>query len=630
MCGISGFLQASPLGSGARAIIERMSLRIAHRGPDDAGHWLDPEAGIALGHRRLSIIDLSAHGHQPMISASGRHVLVYNGEIYNHAELRRELEGLGAAPPWRGRSDAEVLLEGLEHWGLEDCLARLNGMFAFALWDRRNRRLSLARDRLGEKPLYYGRVGSTFLFGSELKALTAYPGFPAEVDREALALYLFLRHKYIPAPWSIWKGIRKLHPGHCLVVGEDGRQVSEPRCYWDFPALAQRGVRDPLPAGPELEERLDALLRDAVARRMIADVPLGALLSGGTDSSTVVALMQAQSERPVRTFSVGFAEKSHDEAPHARAVAEHLGTEHADLCVTPAQALAVVPELPRYWDEPFADSSQIPTRLLCEMARRHVTVALSGDGGDELFGGYRRYTQAARLWRLHQALPDPVRRALARFLPSAPAALLRADSPEELYRALISKWKYPESVVLGAHEPEALLAGLARPDPPLPDFRQLMMYVDTLTYLPDDVLVKVDRASMSLGLEVRVPLLDHRVVELAWRLPVQCKFRRGEGKQILRRVLHRYVPPALVERPKMGFRAPIAAWLRGPFRDWAEELLAERRLREEGYFDPVAVRRIWAVQQNGGRGHGHIWAILMFQAWLEHQRGAAGIISQGT
>lgn len=651
MCGIAGFLSPTSLGENARATLEQMTKRIVHRGPDDAGHWLDEDAGVALGHRRLSIIDLSLAGHQPMTSHSGRYVIVYNGEIYNYREIRIDLEAIGTATNWRGHSDTEVLLAAIDHWGVEETLVRLNGMFAFALWDRKERHLYLARDRLGEKPLYYGKSGNIFLFGSELKALTAHPIFRGEVDREALALYLFMRHKYIPSPWSIWKGIRKLLPAHYLVVRDGGRQVGELKCYWNFASVAEKGAGDPLPDDPDLEDRLDKVLREAVASRMKADVPLGVLLSGGIDSSTVVALMQAQSSRPVKTFSIGFDEESHNEAFHARAVAAHLGTDHTELYVSPEHALAVVTDLPAYWDEPFADSSQIPTYLVCEMARQHVTVSLTGDGGDELFGGYKRYVMAMRLWRYLNLFPERARRLLAELgrspafaavmdamtcllppsrrhlalgtlLPKV-SQLLMATSQEDLYRKLLSHWKYPSNVVLAAVEPEMLLTELAHFDRPLPfpDFRQKMMHVDTLTYLPDDILVKVDRASMAVSLEARMPFLDHRVVEFAWRVPVNRKFRRGKGKQILRDILHRYVPRSLVDRPKMGFRVPIEGWLRGPFKDWAEDLLDERRLREEGFFDPVPVRRLWEQHRDGrGRWHSHLWAILMFQAWWEKQR----------
>ncbi|MCH7910887.1 MAG: asparagine synthase (glutamine-hydrolyzing), partial [Candidatus Hydrogenedentes bacterium] len=608
MCGIAGFLAPTSLGEDARATLEQMTKRIVHRGPDDAGHWLDQDAGVALGHRRLAIIDLSLAGHQPMTSHSGRYVIVYNGEIYNYREIRIDLEAIGTGTNWRGHSDTEVLLAAIDHWGVEETLVRLNGMFAFALWDRKERHLYLARDRLGEKPLYYGQSGNIFLFGSELKALTAHPIFRGEVDREALALYLFMRHKYIPSPWSIWKGIRKLLPAHYLVVRDGGRQVGELKCYWNFATVAEKGAGDPLPDDPDLEDRLDKVLREAVASRMKADVPLGVLLSGGIDSSTVAALMQAQSSRPVKTFSIGFDEESHNEAFHARAVAAHLGTDHTELYVSPEHALAVVTDLPTYWDEPFADSSQIPTYLVCEMARQHVTVSLTGDGGDELFGGYKRYVLAMRLWRYLNLFPERARRLLAelgrspafaavmdamtRLLPPSRrhlalgthlpkvSQLLMATSQEDLYRKLLSHWKYPSNVVLAAVEPEILLTELALFDRslPFPDFRQKMMYVDTLTYLPDDILVKVDRASMAVSLEARVPFLDHRVVEFAWRVPVNRKFRRGKGKQILRDILHRYVPRSLVDRPKLGFRVPIESWLRGPFKDCAEDLLDERRL----------------------------------------------------
>lgn len=632
MCGITGFYGPATYGEDARAIIERMSMKLAHRGPDDAGHWLDPDAGIVLGHRRLSIIDLSTAGHQPMMSGSGRYVIVYNGEIYNFSELRSALETAGGAPDWRGHSDTEVLLAAIDHWGVEDTLVRINGMFAFALWDRRERQLYLARDRLGEKPIYYGRSGEFFLFGSELKALTVFPGFNAEVDPDALALYLFLRHKYIPTPWSIWKGIRKLPPAHYVVVRDSGRHVGELKCYWNFTAIAEKGARDPLKDDPYLEDRLDAALREAVASRMKADVPLGALLSGGVDSSTIVALMQDQTDKPVRTFSIGFDEKSHNEAHHARAVAAHLGTDHTELYVSPEHALKVVPDLPSYWDEPFADSSQIPTYLVCEMTRRYVTVSLSGDGGDELFGGYKRYLQAVRLYRYLDLMPAGVRCSFADVLvrknhaPSPLSSwvrklsqLCRADSHRERYRNLVTQWKFPANVVLNA-SPDTNTAWFNHFNPDFPDLRQYMMYVDTLSYLPDDILVKLDRASMAVSLEARVPFLDHRLVEFICRLPVESKINQGRGKHILKKILHRYVPQSIVDRPKMGFRTPVAGWLRGPFRDWAEELLNEHRLRQEGYFDSSQVRRLWEQHlQGSNHWQSHLWALLMFQAWWEKQ-----------
>lgn len=642
MCGFVGFWQPEGFFKEfALAIGESMGQRIAHRGPDDSGIWFDEEAGIVLTHRRLAIIDLSQAGHQPMVSACGRFILVFNGEIYNHRELRAELEKLGGAPAWRGYSDTETLLAALVHWGVEEALIRLNGMFAFALWDRRERQLWLARDRMGEKPLYYGCSGGVFLFGSELKALKAHPAWRGEIDRNALTL--FLRHNYIPAPWSIYKGIWKLLPGHYVLVRNGGQDIGEPRCYWDIREVAETGIRDPLPDGPELVDLLETRLQESVASRMEADVPLGAFLSGGIDSSTVVALMQAQSSQPVRTFSIGFHEADFNEAEHAKAVARHLGTDHTELYVTPQDALNAVPHLPEIWDEPFADSSQIPTLLLSQLTRRHVTVALSGDGGDELFGGYNRYFLARRLWRWVNFFPLVVRRALATVIHSMPFSSLTAlnDRPPDLCRAfgfgarlqrvaeildmpnaealyyrLVSHWKEPAKVVTGACEPLTILSNRAA-WPELPDFVDRMMWLDQVSYLPDDILVKVDRASMAVSLEARVPLVDHRLVEFAWRVPRSAKIRDGQGKWLLRKVLYRYLPQDLVNRPKQGFGVPIEHWLRGPLRDWAEALLDEKRLREEGFFNPVPIRRLWTEHLSGRRWHYYLWSVLMFQAWLE-------------
>lgn len=647
MCGITGFVSSGPLPPAAPTILRAMTDAIAHRGPDDEGAWLDELAGVALGHRRLSIIDLSSAGHQPMASASGRYIIIYNGEIYNFRDLRAELEAAGAAPSWRGHSDTEVMLAGIDHWGIGGTLERLNGMFAFAIWDRETHILTLARDRLGEKPLYYGRMGQTFLFGSELKALTLHPEFRREVDRDALALYL--RHNYVPAPHSIWRGIRKLPPAHYMEVRERGTKVGEPRPYWDFPAIAEAGAAQPLADGPELVDRLEALLKDAVLRRMEADVPLGAFLSGGIDSSTVVALMQAQSLRPVRTFTIGFHEKGYNEAVHAKAVSKHLGTDHTELYVTPADALGLISRLPSIWDEPFSDSSQLPTFLISQLTRRHVKVSLSGDAGDELFGGYNRYFMAPRIWGAISRLPHPARRLLAGVL-RAPltgraasamlsplrkyrslhlrdrlpkvADVITEQSAEGVYRQLVSHFSDPASLVIGGREPESPLTAAT---PHFGDFRQTMMYLDTLTYLPDDILAKVDRASMAVSLEGRIPFLDHRVVELAWQLPLSAKIRGGQGKHILREVLYRHVPKTLVERPKMGFGVPIDEWLRGPLREWAESLLDAHRLHQEGFFDPEPIRRLWSDHLSGrGRWHYHLWDILMFQAWLQENGSGAG------
>ncbi|WP_163560403.1 asparagine synthase (glutamine-hydrolyzing) [Halomonas sp. NO4] len=641
MCGLAGFWGES---RSALSIAERMASSIESRGPDDSGAWFDDSAALAMIHRRLSVLDLSPAGHQPMHSPCGRFVLVYNGELYNHSELRVELERQGAVFAWRGHSDTETLLAALRHWGIQHTLDRLNGMFAFALWDRAERTLCLARDRMGEKPLYYGRSGDVFLFGSELKALSAHPAWRGEVDRDALTLYL--RHNYVPAPWSIYRGIAKLPPAHYVIIRENGRDVAEPVCYWNLSHIAEQGVTS-LASGPEvLTDELDALLRDAVGCRMMADVPLGAFLSGGYDSTTVAALMQAQSENPVKTFSIGFHEEAYDEAKHARAVAKHLGTDHTELYITPEQAMAVIPKLPAIYDEPFSDSSQIPTLLVSELARRHVTVSLSGDGGDELFCGYNRHIVGPRTWSRASRLPRSLRKLLGRgveclaqydmqhWMQSLPqkrripnisnkleklGEALSAQDGLDFYRSLVSHQKNPASVVLRSTEPGRLtrLTDL----PSLPGLREQMMYLDQTTYLPDDILTKVDRASMAVSLEARVPLLDHRLVEFAWRVPTEYKYRDGQGKWLLRQVLYRYVPRQLMERPKMGFGVPIEHWLRGPLREWTEELLGEQRLREEGYFDPFPIRKMWNEHVSGKRRwHYYLWDVLMFQAWLESTR----------
>jgi len=653
MCGFAGFLQSSALvaAHAMPTLAERMSGMLRHRGPDDGGSWADPEAGVALGHRRLSIIDLSVEGHQPMASASGRYVIAFNGEIYNFGQLREELGREALA--WRGHSDTEVMLAAFERWGVEAALRQLNGMFAFALWDRSERTLYLARDRMGEKPLYYGWLGKTFLFGSELKALRVHPAWQGEIDRSALSAYM--RLNCVPGPHSIYKGISKLAPAHFLKVRLTSGEGERPQPYWSLRETAEAGWAAPSRLDEhEAIDELDRLLRDAVGMRMVADVPLGVFLSGGVDSSTVVALMQAQSSMPVKSFSIGFDEEDYNEARHAAAVARHLGTDHTELYVTPREALAVIPQLPTIYDEPFADSSQIPTILVSRLARRHVTVALSGDGGDELFCGYVRYFWSRRLWSRMRFLPHPVRafagsaltsvapdtwNALlgraARLIPSVAlrevngnrihklAEIMAVPTPDVLYQGLTSHWSDPERVVLGAPEARSIATDPAQWSA-LNDFTARMMYMDAATYLPDDILVKVDRASMSVGLESRVPLLDHRVVEFAWRVPLSMKLRDNHGKWLLRQVLYRYVPRALIERPKMGFGVPIDSWLRGPLREWAETLLSERRLRDEGYFDPLPIRQKWMEHQSGSRNWQYLlWDVLMFQAWLENERGAA-------
>lgn len=638
MCGFAGVYARTPSEDSLRL----MGLAIAHRGPDDSGIWIDPEAAMGLVHRRLSIIDLSPAGHQPMVSACGRYVIAFNGEIYNHSELRKALEH----PSWRGHSDTETLLVAIATWGTEAALKQCVGMFAFALWDRESRTLTLARDRLGEKPLYYGWQGETFLFGSELKALKAHPAFCSEIDRDALTL--FLRHNAIPAPYSIYQGIHKLPPGAYLQL-HAGQKDARPTAYWSARSVAEAGQRN-LFRGSDAEAvtELERLLSQAVNGQMMADVPLGAFLSGGIDSTTIVALMQAQSTRPVKTFTIGFNEAGYNEAEHAHAVARHLGTEHTELYVTPQDAMDVIPSLSAIYDEPFADSSQIPTCLVSRLARRHVTVSLSGDGGDELFGGYNRYFWARSLWRKLGWMPRPLRAALAGVLTTLPPAswnmafhkleqwlparlryanpgdklhkaaeILAVRSPEEIYLGLVSHWKNPEQLVPDGHEPPTLLTDPAYWSD-LPDFEHRMMYLDTVTYLPDDILTKVDRAAMSVSLETRVPLLDHRVVEFAWTLPLAMKIRHGQGKWLLRQVLYRHVPQSLMERPKMGFGVPIDHWLRNPLKAWAAALIEPGRLAREGFFDPAPIQSKWIEHQSGSRNWSYyLWDVLMFQVWLE-------------
>lgn len=669
MCGLTGFWRIGGFNSEeARATAEAMAGQIAHRGPDDWGVWTDADVGLALAHRRLSILDLSAAGHQPMVSASGRYVIVFNGEVYNHLELRRELNVV--SPFWGGHSDTETLLAAFEAWGIEATLKKSIGMFAIALWDRAERVLTLARDRMGEKPLYYGWNGKSFLFASELKALRAYPNFDAKIDRNAITL--LLRHNYVPAPYSIYLGIFKLQPGTMLTL-QQGSSINCPwefdppplktfrgqgvslRPYWSLQDVAEHGQAQPF-SGTEKEavEELERILTDAVLSQQISDVPLGAFLSGGVDSSTIVALMQAHSSRPVKTFTIGFNEEGYNEAEYAKAVSRHLGTEHTELYVTPQEAMAVIPYLPSIYDEPFSDSSQIPTYLVSQLTRQHVTVSLSGDAGDELFGGYNRYFLMNNLRRKIGWLPRGSRRALVRGITAISpsnwdrfyshlrtvlpnrllmknvgdrahklAQILEADTPDAIYHQLISHWKSPADIVIDASEPPTLLTNPRQGADP-PDFEHRMMYLDAISYLPDDILAKVDRAAMAARLETRVPFLDHRVVEFAWRLPLSMKIRNGQGKWILRQILYKYVPRELIERPKTGFGIPIDSWLRGPLREWAEELLNEKRLSDDGFFHPTPIREKWAEHLEGSRNwQYHLWDVLMFQAWLDRNR--AGI-----
>jgi asparagine synthase (glutamine-hydrolysing) len=638
MCGIVGAF--GPAGSD-HDWLEAGVRKLHHRGPDDSGVWRDPAAGFAMGQTRLAILDLSVAGRQPMSSDCGRYQLVFNGEIYNHLELRSEL----APRAWQGHSDTETLLASLAQWGVERALRALVGMFAFAFYDSHERRLTLARDRFGEKPLYYGYAARNFVFASELKALRSAPAFDATIDRTALASYL--RHGYVPGPSSIYSALRKLTPG-CwteltpALLAQHALPTALP--YWSAVSVARTCAADPLRLDDQAAtEELHRLLARAVRGQMLADVPLGAFLSGGIDSSTIVALMQAQSSLRVRTFSIGFDDAGYDESAHARAVAGHLQTEHTELKLLGADALALVPDLPTVYDEPFADPSQLPTMLVARLARRHVTVALSGDAGDELFGGYNRYLLGARAWTHIARVPLTLRRTLARGLRAVPpaswdrcaavarplmrgghvvrsagdkvhkaASALEASDGDELYARLVSQW-WDEPLVLGTQLPQVPAARSG-----LTDLTERMMLLDTVTYLPDDILVKVDRAAMAVSLETRVPLLDHRVFEFAWRLPLQMKVRDRQGKWLLRHLLYRYVPARLVERPKMGFGVPLDAWLRGPLRAWAENLLGEARLRREGFLDAAVVQRRWREHLSGQRNWQYqLWNVLMFEAWLE-------------
>jgi asparagine synthase (glutamine-hydrolysing) len=640
MCGLAGFWNPDSTlpATGLHDAAGRMTDAIVHRGPDDRGTWVDEGAGIALGFRRLAILDLSPAGHQPMVSRDERFVVTFNGEIYNYQDLRAELEGLGAR--FRGTSDTEVMLAGIERWGPEATFARLWGMFAIVLWDRQERTLWMARDRLGKKPLYYGWANGTFLWGSELKALRAHPACPTRISPAAQAA--FLRFAYVPGPQCIYEGLQKLLPGaYARVKPGEAPRVTR---YWDPRDVVEAGTRhrSTLDDTAAVEE-LDQLLRDATRRRMVADVPLGAFLSGGIDSSTVVALMQAESPRPVRTFTIGFDEAGYDEAQDAKAVAAHLGTAHTELYVTAEEARAVIPRLGRMFDEPFADSSQIPTFLVSQMARRDVTVAVSGDGGDEVFGGYNRYLFAPRVVARTAGVPGWARQSAGHLLTSvAPSTwdalgriggrvsgalrqkalgdklhklgtAIAAPAPDDLYLSLVSQWQTPPTVV-----PEGETSALLHDDrvhAVAPGFVERMMLLDTMTYLPDDILAKVDRASMAVSLEARAPLLDHRVVEWAWRQPIERRIRAGQGKWALRQVLKRYVPDTLVDRPKAGFAIPVHAWLRGPLRPWAEALLTEKALREAA-LEPAPIRRAWQEHVSGQANHlPRLWTVLMWQAW---------------
>lgn len=640
MCGIAG-TWGTPGGESLQHTAKSMADAIAHRGPDDSGEWFDADAALALAHRRLSVIDTSFAGHQPMVSKCGRYVIVYNGEIYNHLDIREELEAADLQQKWVGHSDTETLIEAVAFWGVEIALPKCNGMFAFALWDREQRTLTLARDRMGEKPLYFGVMGGTFIFGSELKALRQHPFWQGEIDRDALALYF--RFQYVPAPHSIFRDVHKLRPGHFITVSWDAGPQWVEKNYWDIQEQARLGISEHSTACPdERIEELHSLLNSAVASRMIADVPLGAFLSGGYDSGLVVALMQRHSAHPVRTYTIGFDEQAYNEAPYAKQVAAHLGTQHEELYVTAEDALSVVPQLPKIWCEPFGDSSQVPTYLVSALASQQLTVALSGDGGDELFYGYSRYHASEAQWQKVVKYPLALRKLMASLLQVAPRGLvgkamqairpdygsaglaetlqylcdtIAHDNPRLLYRGRVSHSHSPGDLVLGSKPALTVFD-----DKNELSIAAMMQLIDMQTYLPDDILVKVDRASMARSLETRAPLLDHRLVEFAWRIPSSMNVNNGAGKHLIKQIAHRYLPKQLMDRPKIGFGVPVGEWLRGPLKPWAEELLGEQRLASDGYLNVDLVRAKWLEHQKGRRNwQYHLWDLLMFQSWLDEQ-----------
>ena len=647
MCGICGFYSKSSLKFDSA--IKKMCAAISHRGPDGNGIWQDLNLGIVLGHQRLSIIDLSTAGHQPMQSSSGRFILSYNGEIYNHLALRTELKDINSNIKWRGYSDTETLLEGLEFWGIEITLKKLVGMFAFVLWDKKLHCLTLVRDRMGEKPLYYGWQGtgdnSVFLFGSELKALKVHPEFNGNINNDAIALQL--RYNCIPAPYSIYKNIFKLSPGHYLQLKENDLKknlLPNSKPYWSLVEIATSGVDRLIPfSEQDIKTELEQLLKFSIKQQMMSDVPLGAFLSGGLDSSTVVALMQAQSNRPIKTFTIGFNEQDYNEAKYAKEVARYLGTDHTELYVSAEQAMAVIPKLPFIYDEPFSDSSQIPTFLVSQLTKKKVTVALTGDGGDEVFCGYNRYILSKNLWNKLTLIPLPLRKILAsgtksinfqswnKFLKMMPSlnqytnladkvykfgSVLDSKTLFDLYYKLISNWQNPNEILLNGKEPRTFLTNFKSELTKLDD-QQQMMLLDSMTYLPDDILVKTDRAAMATSLETRAPFLNHKLLEYVWKIPQPLKLKKTQSKWILRQILYKYIPKKLVERPKVGFGVPIDSWLRGPLKDWAQALLDKTKLKNQGFFNSDLVNIKWTEHLSGKKNWQHeIWSILMFQEWL--------------
>lgn len=641
MCGFAGVFLNKPVWDSDvfQSTLNKMTKVLNHRGPDSSNIWFDQTKGIGLGHCRLAIRDLSPSGAQPMISSCKRYVIVYNGEIYSHAEIASELAGNGRIV--KGGSDTEVVLEACAQWGVENAVKKFIGMFAFALYDRRDHVLYQVRDRLGIKPLYWGKIDKKLVFGSELKALRQMPGWQARIDRGSVSS--FMRHNYIPSPYSIYEDVRKLEPGTILKITGDGN-VTEKR-YWDLVSIAAENIsnRTNVDENQMLCE-LDELLSDAVRRRMVSDVSLGTLLSGGIDSSLVTALLTEQCDKQVQTFTIGFNDEDFNEAKYAKLIADHLNTKHTELYAEPEQAVELITKIPIFYDEPFADSSQLPTLLLSELTRSHVTVVLSGDGGDELFAGYNRYTDGLKMWNQATIAPYYIRKQLARLLLSSSAsmwdnvtrylpsslrrpqmgmkihkyanAILTSD-PDSMYMRMISHWDPPDEIVLGAKEHKGLLWDPAMKSN-FPDFLDRMQLLDTLTYLPDDILTKVDRASMSVSLEARVPLLDHRLVEFSWRLPINMKIRNGQGKWALRQLLYKRVPRHLIERPKMGFGVPFDQWIRGPLRDWAESLLNKDRLDDQGLLKSAPIIDKWERHLNGENWGYPLWNVLMLQAWLDN------------
>jgi len=650
MCGINGFFYNKNVGDGQSALFE-MNKAIHHRGPDEDSIWKDNQTNLLLGHCRLAIQDISSAGSQPMISTSGRYVIAFNGEIYNHLDLRKELNNQRLIFDWRGHSDTETLLACFSAWGVHKTLEKLIGMFAIALWDREQQLLTLARDRLGEKPLYWGWQGENLYFTSELKALKANIFFKPEIDRNSITL--LLRHNCIPAPYSIYKGIYKLKPGHYIQLSLSNlnkAQKAKPITYWSFNHIVESGLEAPFKGtSSQAIDTLEKTLLTSINDQMLSDVPLGAFLSGGIDSSTIVALMQAQSPNPIKTFTIGFDDEGYNEAKHAKAIAKYLGTDHTELYIQASDALDIIPKLPDIYSEPFSDSSQIPTFLVSKLASQHVKVALSGDGGDELFGGYNRYLMAQDIWKRSRKIPSPARKFISYLLFTVPpskwdavfnlispalppklrirtagskahklASVLGLSNNYEYYKTLTSHWQQPDQIVIGAHEPPTLISTYDA-WPNTDSFEHAMMAIDAQTYMTDDILVKVDRAAMANSLETRVPFLDHRIVELAWKMPLEYKIRNGEGKWLLKQVLFRHVPYELIERPKMGFGIPLHDWLRTSLRDWAEDLLDENTLRAQGYFHPEPIRQMWVEHLSGKYNHQHhLWDILMFQAWLQN------------